>query len=55
VIQLKLLLMWTAIVVPGDREKSEEDGDNDDMLGGVFAFSEEGRTLKQFLYIGSST
>lgn len=28
---------------PGDREKSEEDGDNDDMLGGVFAFSEEGR------------
>ncbi|XP_041019871.1 autophagy-related protein 18h [Juglans microcarpa x Juglans regia] len=27
---------------PCDREKSEEDGDNDDMLGGVFAFSEEG-------------
>lgn len=27
---------------PRDREKSEEDGDNDDMLGGVFAFSEEG-------------
>lgn len=27
---------------PCDKEKSEEDGDNDDMLGGVFAFSEEG-------------
>lgn len=25
---------------PCDRDKSEEDGDNDDMLGGVFAFSE---------------
>ncbi|XP_058002789.1 autophagy-related protein 18h isoform X2 [Hevea brasiliensis] len=29
-------------ISPGDLEKSEEDGDNDDMLGGVFAFSEEG-------------
>lgn len=28
---------------PCEREKPEEDGDNDDMLGGVFAFSEEGR------------
>ncbi|WCJ43210.1 hypothetical protein M5689_023967 [Euphorbia peplus] len=27
---------------PCDMEKSEEDGDTDDMLGGVFAFSEEG-------------
>ncbi|XP_030503217.1 autophagy-related protein 18h isoform X2 [Cannabis sativa] len=27
---------------PCDGEKCEEDGDNDDMLGGVFAFSEEG-------------
>ncbi|XVE62937.1 hypothetical protein DITRI_Ditri06bG0159400 [Diplodiscus trichospermus] len=27
---------------PCDREKSEEEGDNDEMLGGVFAFSEEG-------------
>ncbi|KAE8726383.1 Autophagy-related protein 18h [Hibiscus syriacus] len=27
---------------PCEREKSEEEGDNDDMLGGVFAFSEEG-------------
>uniref|UniRef100_A0A0A0LW47 Uncharacterized protein n=1 Tax=Cucumis sativus TaxID=3659 RepID=A0A0A0LW47_CUCSA len=27
---------------PHYREKSEEDGDTDDMLGGVFAFSEEG-------------
>ncbi|KAI4350009.1 hypothetical protein L6164_010541 [Bauhinia variegata] len=27
---------------PRGREKSEEDGDNDDMLGGVFDFSEEG-------------
>ncbi|KAJ8760668.1 hypothetical protein K2173_017649 [Erythroxylum novogranatense] len=27
---------------PCDVDKSEEDGDNDDMLGGVFAFSEEG-------------
>ncbi|XP_062231342.1 autophagy-related protein 18g-like isoform X2 [Phragmites australis] len=25
-----------------EREKPEEDGDNDDMVGGVFAFSEEG-------------
>ncbi|XP_052192300.1 autophagy-related protein 18h isoform X2 [Diospyros lotus] len=27
---------------PCDKDKSEEDGDNDGMLGGVFAFSEEG-------------
>ncbi|XP_061348482.1 autophagy-related protein 18h-like isoform X2 [Gastrolobium bilobum] len=27
---------------PSGREKSEEDSDNDDMLGGVFDFSEEG-------------
>ncbi|KAL7235013.1 hypothetical protein ACSBR1_018482 [Camellia fascicularis] len=27
---------------PCDKEKSEEDGDDDDMLGGVFVFSEEG-------------
>ncbi|KAI4301849.1 hypothetical protein L6164_035089 [Bauhinia variegata] len=27
---------------PHGREKSEEDGDNDDLLGGVFDFSEEG-------------
>ncbi|KAK8508835.1 hypothetical protein V6N13_090788 [Hibiscus sabdariffa] len=27
---------------PCEREKSEEEGDNDDMLGGIFAFSEEG-------------
>jgi len=27
---------------PGGREKQEEDGDNDDVLGDVFAFSEEG-------------
>ncbi|KAK8543005.1 hypothetical protein V6N13_136449 [Hibiscus sabdariffa] len=27
---------------PCDKEKSEEEVDNDDMLGGVFAFSEEG-------------
>lgn len=39
---------------PCDREKSEEDGDNDDMLGGVFAFSEEGRTMKQ-LYLFDHT
>ncbi|KAF8392516.1 hypothetical protein HHK36_022859 [Tetracentron sinense] len=26
-----------------EREKPEEDGDNDDMLGGIFAFSEEGK------------
>ncbi|XP_068341645.1 autophagy-related protein 18h-like [Pyrus communis] len=32
----------TDVDSPCDREKSEEDGDNDDMLGGVFAFSEEG-------------
>lgn len=33
---------------PCDREKSEEDEDNDDMLGGVFAFSEEGRNPEQY-------
>ncbi|XP_010550088.1 PREDICTED: autophagy-related protein 18h-like [Tarenaya hassleriana] len=27
---------------PSEREKSEEGGDDDDMLGGIFAFSEEG-------------
>ncbi|KAM0992157.1 hypothetical protein ACFX13_010618 [Malus domestica] len=32
----------TDVDSPCDREKSEEDDDNDDMLGGVFAFSEEG-------------
>lgn len=30
---------------PCDREKCEEDGDNDDMLGGVFDFSEEGKNI----------
>lgn len=32
--------------IPGNMEKSEEeeDGDNDDMLGCVFAFSEEGKS-----------
>lgn len=35
---------------PCDREKCEEDGDNDDMLGGVFAFSEEGKNLKFLLH-----
>ena len=30
---------------PPNREKCEEDGDNDDLLGGVFAFSEEGENL----------
>lgn len=33
---------------PCDREKCEEDGDNDDMLGGVFAFSEEGESFEIF-------
>ncbi|KAF2307129.1 hypothetical protein GH714_024977 [Hevea brasiliensis] len=33
-------------ISPCDLEKSEEDADNDDMLGGVFAFSEEGRMLE---------
>lgn len=33
---------------PCDREKCEEDADNDDMLGCVFAFSEEGENLKSF-------
>jgi len=32
---------------PCGREKSDEDGDNDDMLGDVFDFSEEGMNLKQ--------
>jgi hypothetical protein len=31
---------------PCDVDKSEEDGDNDDMLGGVFSFSEEGMNLE---------
>ena len=31
---------------PRNREKCEEDADNDDLLGGVFAFSEEGEKLK---------
>lgn len=35
---------------PCGREKSDEDGDNDDMLGGVFAFSEEGTNLKQLTF-----
>lgn len=34
---------------PCDKEKCEEDGDNDDMLGGVFDFSEEGKKLKFLL------
>ena len=32
---------------PCGREKSDEDGDNDDMLGDVFDFSEEGMNLNQ--------
>ena len=28
------------------KEKLEEDGENDEMLGGIFVFSEEGRNLK---------
>ena len=35
---------------PCGREKSEKDGDDDDMLGGVFDFSEEGMNLKQFTF-----
>jgi len=31
---------------PRGKEKSEEDGENDEMLGGVFAFSEEGTCFK---------
>ncbi|KAE8725505.1 Autophagy-related protein 18h [Hibiscus syriacus] len=31
---------------PCEREKSEEGGDDDDMLGGIFSFSEEGQYLK---------
>lgn len=34
---------------PPDAEKSEEDGDSDDMLGGVFAFSEEGTHMEASL------
>lgn len=33
---------------PCGREKSEEEDDNNDMLGCVFDFSEEGMNLKQF-------
>lgn len=29
-----------------EREKPGEDGEDDEMLGGIFAFSEEGRNLK---------
>lgn len=34
-----------------EREKIEDDGENEEMLGGIFSFSEEGRNLKllQFL------
>lgn len=38
---------------PCEREKSEE-GDNDDMLGGVFAFSEEGQYLIVLFDISTS-
>ena len=31
---------------PFERKKYEEEGDSDEMLGGVFAFSEEGKYLK---------
>lgn len=31
---------------PCEREKSEEEGDSDEMLGDIFAFSEEGKYLK---------
>ncbi|XVF57369.1 hypothetical protein PTKIN_Ptkin06aG0199900 [Pterospermum kingtungense] len=31
-----------SIISPCEREKAEEEGDHDEMLGGVFAFSEEG-------------
>ncbi|RVW53369.1 Autophagy-related protein 18h [Vitis vinifera] len=35
---------------PCDREKSEEDENNDDMLGGVFAFSEEGTRFTSYIF-----
>lgn len=35
---------------PCDREKSDEDGDNDDMVGDVFDFSEEGMNPKQLSF-----
>lgn len=35
---------------PCGREKSDEDGDNDDMPGDVFDFSEEGMNLKQLTF-----
>lgn len=35
---------------PCGREKSDEDGDDDDMLGNVFDFSEEGMNLKQLTF-----
>lgn len=35
---------------PCGREKSDEDGDNDYMLGDVFDFSEEGMNLKQLSF-----
>ncbi|XP_057960858.1 autophagy-related protein 18h isoform X2 [Malania oleifera] len=37
---------------PCDRGKSEEDGDNDDVLGGVFAFCEEGKQLIKHILFG---
>jgi len=36
---------------PCGREKSDEDGDTDDMLGDVFDFSEEGMNLKQVPFL----
>jgi hypothetical protein len=35
---------------PSGREKSDEDGDDDDMLGDIFDFSEEGMNLKQLTF-----
>lgn len=40
---------------PSGREKSDEDGDNDDMLGDIFDFSEEGTSLKQLPFNFIST
>ena len=36
---------------PCGREKSDDDGDNDEMLGDVFDFSEEGMNLKQLTFL----
>ena len=40
------MMMSTAAATTVGRKTLEEDGEDDEMLGGIFVFSEEGRNLK---------